>query len=166
MRWFWIDRITQFVRGTSAEAVKAISLAEDHLHDHYCGYPVMPASLVVEGLAQTAGLLVGEYSAYQKKVVLAKIPKITFHETCFRPGDLLVYRATVDFIREDGAMVQVKALRNEEVVVEGEIVFAHLSDKDFGGTALFEEGDLVRMMIAFRAYEVAVTPDGVRILPP
>lgn len=166
MRWFWIDRITQFVSGKHAVAIKAITLAEDHLHDHYAGYPVMPASLVVEGLAQTAGMLVLEASGYQKKVVLAKIPKIIFHAVDFRPGDVLTYSASVGVIREDGAMVEVKALRNETLVVEGELVFAHLNDQFFGGTELFEEGDLVRMMMAFRAYEVAVDVDGNRLTPP
>ncbi|MGL4942805.1 MAG: 3-hydroxyacyl-ACP dehydratase FabZ family protein [Thermoguttaceae bacterium] len=166
MRWFWIDRITKFVSGKSAEAIKAISLAEDHLHDHYVGYPVMPASLVVEGLAQTAGMLVLEAGGYQKKVVLAKIPKIMFHEVSFRPGDCLTYVATINALREDGAMADVKAFLDGKLVVEGELVFAHLSDTFFGGTELFEDGDLVRMMNAFRAYEVAVDAGGNRITPP
>ena len=28
MRWFWIDRYTEFVRGRRARAVKAVTLAE------------------------------------------------------------------------------------------------------------------------------------------
>jgi len=33
MRWFWIDRFDEFVRGRHATAVKNVSLAEEHLHD-------------------------------------------------------------------------------------------------------------------------------------
>ena len=75
MRWFWIDRFLEFRSGQYAKAVKNVSLAEDHLHDHFPGYPVMPSSLVVEGLAQTGGLLVGEHSNFEEQGGLAKVPK-------------------------------------------------------------------------------------------
>ena len=52
-------------RGRSAKAVKTLSLAEDFFADHFPGYPVMPASLIIEGLAQTGGILVGEANEYQ-----------------------------------------------------------------------------------------------------
>ena len=60
MRWIWIDKFVEFRSGEFARAVKNLTLAEEHLHDHYPGYPVMPASLIIEGLAQTGGILVGE----------------------------------------------------------------------------------------------------------
>src|SRR5690349_15304292 len=75
MRWIWIDRFTSFESGKSATAVKNLSLAEDHFADHMPGYPVMPTPLILEGLAQTGGILVGEANNYTKNVVLAKIPK-------------------------------------------------------------------------------------------
>ena len=59
MRWIWIDRFVSFESGKSATAVKNLSLAEDHFADHMPGYPVMPAPLILEGLAQTGGILVG-----------------------------------------------------------------------------------------------------------
>ena len=42
MRWYWIDRFLEFESGRYAKAVKNVSLAEDHLHDHFPGYPVSP----------------------------------------------------------------------------------------------------------------------------
>ena len=59
MRWIWIDRFTEFHSGKSARAVKNLSLAEDYFAEHFPGYPVMPACLILEGLAQTGGILVG-----------------------------------------------------------------------------------------------------------
>ena len=53
MRWFWIDRFVEFVPGSHAKAVKNVTLAEEHLHDHFPGFPVMPGSLMLEGMAQT-----------------------------------------------------------------------------------------------------------------
>ena len=51
MRWYWIDRFLEFESGRYAKAMKNISLAEDYLHEHFPRYPVMPKSLIIEGLA-------------------------------------------------------------------------------------------------------------------
>lgn len=170
MHWYWIDRITVFESRTRAEAIKAITLAESHLHDHFQYHPVMPASLIIEGLAQTAGLLVGEANGYTTKVVLAKIPKIVFHETEFVPGDTLTYEAILEALRGDGAMVSVRAKKEGRLVAEGELVFAHLGDTisshAFSNKMLFEDGDMIKMMRVFRAYEVAVDADGNRLQIP
>ncbi len=79
MRWIWIDRFVEFHSGKSARAVQNLCRAEDHFADHFPGYPVMPASLILEGLAQTGGILVGEANQFREKVVLAKVPKAVFH---------------------------------------------------------------------------------------
>ena len=79
MRWMWIDSIVEHEPGQRLVAVKQVSLAEEHLHDHFAtepgrlAEPVMPASLIIEGMAQTAGILVGAVNRFQEKVVLAKI---------------------------------------------------------------------------------------------
>ena len=88
MRWIWIDRFVEFQSGKSARAVKNLSLAEDHFADHFPGYPVMPAALILEGLAQTGGILVGEVNDFQEKVVLAKVPHATFkqHQRAIEPN--------------------------------------------------------------------------------
>ena len=67
MRWIWIDRFLEFDSGKSARAVKNLSLAEDHFADHFPGYPVMPAALILEGLAQTGGILVGEANEFRRR---------------------------------------------------------------------------------------------------
>jgi len=125
MRWIWIDRFTEFRSGEFARAIKNLSLAEEHLHDHYPGYPVMPASLIIEGLAQTGGILVGEANNFAEKVVLAKIPRAEFFGVAI-PGDQLIYEATLVDLRPEGAKVDGKALLNGELLAEVEIFFAHL----------------------------------------
>ena len=68
MRWIWIDKFIEFDSGRRAVAVKNVTLAEDHLHDHFPGFPVMPASLMIEGMAQTAGVLVGEARNFEENL--------------------------------------------------------------------------------------------------
>ena len=72
-------------------------MAEEHLHDHFPGYPVMPHPLIIEGVAQTGGLLVAEHNAFLEKVVLAKISKAKFHGDAL-PGDILTYTTDIEYI--------------------------------------------------------------------
>jgi len=125
MRWIWIDRFVEFHSGHSARAIKNVSLAEEHLHDHFRGFPVMPASLIIEGLAQTGGILLGEMAQFQKVVVLAKIPKVTFHGQAL-PGDTLIYDVRLLDAREDGGIVECAARIGDRLIAEAEIVFANL----------------------------------------
>jgi 3-hydroxyacyl-[acyl-carrier-protein] dehydratase len=125
MRWIWIDRFIEFHSGRSARAIKNVSLAEEHLHDHVPAYPMMPASLILEGLAQTGGVLVGEARGYREKVVLAKVPRAEFHDVAL-PGDQLVYEASILDIRDEGAVVQAKASRDGQPLAEAELFFAFL----------------------------------------
>ena len=164
MRWYWIDRFTEFESGRYAKAIKAVSLAEDHLHDHFPGYPVMPNSLIIEGLAQTGGLLVCEHGGFSEKVVLAKIGKARFHDEVV-PGDLLTYTTTIEYIRKDGAMVSGTSHKGDALQAEVEIVFAHLNDS-FADRTLFDPAAFVRMMFVLRAFEVGRTADGKPLTPP
>ncbi len=92
MRWIWIDRFVEFKSGHSAKAIKNLSLAEEHYAQHFAGYPVMPACLILEGLAQTGGILVGQAGGFKEKVVLAKVPKATFHRDALAGEQLDVRR--------------------------------------------------------------------------
>lgn len=111
MRWMWIDRIVTHEPGERLVAIKTVSLSEDHLHDHLPAsgdqpaVPLMPASLIIEGMAQTAGILVGAVNDFREKVILAKISKATL-EGDLLPGMTLRYTATIDRIDTGGAVTR------------------------------------------------------------
>ena len=128
MRWFWIDRFLEFVSGQRAVAVKAITLSDEPLDGYVPCYPVQPCSLIIEGLAQTGGLLVAEHNQFRERVVLAKIGRAVFH-TPARPGDLLRYTAFVEDIRADGALCHCTSQVGETLQAEVDLVFAHLDDR-------------------------------------
>src|SRR5262245_62755927 len=100
MRWMWIDQISEFIAEKKLVAIKNVSLAEEHLHDHFpagpneTAAPVMPASLMIEGMAQTAGILVGSVNHFREKVILAKINAAKF-DADVSPGQTIRYEATL-----------------------------------------------------------------------
>ena len=126
MRWIWIDKFVAFESGRRAVAVKNVSLAEEHVHDHFPGYPIHPPTLMIEGMAQTGGVLVGEVFGFKEKVILAKVTRATFHAHVV-PGDQIRLEAeAVGEVRPEGASIAGKITRNDQPVAEIEMIFAHL----------------------------------------
>ncbi|HWB00804.1 MAG TPA: 3-hydroxyacyl-ACP dehydratase FabZ family protein [Pirellulales bacterium] len=164
MRWIWIDKFIEFDSGRRARAIKNITLAEDHLHDHFPGYPVMPNSLIVEGLAQTGGLLVGEVNQFQEKVILAKIPRVEFFFPAV-PGDQLTYTATIEHLDENGGRVTATSHVGDRLQAEAEIVFVHLRDGE-RNKRLFEPKNFVFTMKLLGVFDVGRSRDGGRIAEP
>jgi 3-hydroxyacyl-[acyl-carrier-protein] dehydratase len=125
MRWIWIDAFTDFESGRRAVAVKNVSLAEEHLHDHFPGYPIMPPTLMIEGMAQTAGILVGEARGFAEKVILAKIQHADFTDYC-RPGDQITYEAVLESMDEAAAACQGVVYRNGRKIGTIALLFSHV----------------------------------------
>lgn len=147
MRWMWIDRVVELVPRQRMVAVKNISMAEEHLHDHFAAdaerglpaAPIMPASLILEGMAQTAGVLVGHAEDFREKVVLAKINKAELSREA-TPGCTLRYTATIDRMDAIGASTRgtVELLDHAhpdlgyQPIGAIDLMFSHL-DQNMGG---------------------------------
>src|SRR5690242_14437563 len=149
MRWIWIDRFLEFHRGKSARAIKNLSMAEEYFADHFPGYPVMPGTLLLEGLAQTGGILVGEVNQFREKVVLAKVPWARFPRDVLA-GEQVVYDVELLHLRPEGAAVRGRVLVGDQEAVEAEIFFAHLdqnrSRQLFGDHNFVFSGELKRIL--------------------
>ena len=158
MRWFWIDRFIEFESGRRAVATKGITLVEEQMEGYGPWLPMMPASLIIEGLAQAGGLLVGEHNAFQERVVLAKIGKAVFHRPALA-GDTLTYTTVVENMQADGAICKGTSHIGDQLHAEIDLVFAHLDDR-FLGVDQFEPADFLRLLRLLRLYEVGRTADG------
>ena len=55
-----IDRVESLVPDTSITAIKAVTINEGFFQGHFPGRPIMPGVLIVEALAQAAGVLAVE----------------------------------------------------------------------------------------------------------
>ena len=119
----------------------------------------MPASLILEGLAQTGGILVGEANDFREKVVLAKIAWAKFHRE-FLAGETLVYDVDLLVLRPEGATVQGRVFGLPAGTIwngppgppqaEAEIFFVHLdksrSQQIFGDHNFVFSGELKHML--------------------
>jgi 3-hydroxyacyl-[acyl-carrier-protein] dehydratase len=143
----WIDQIIEHEPGRRLCAVKNVSLSEEHLHDHFeGGQPVMPASLMIEGMAQTAGVLVGSINHFREKVILAKIVVAHFDREVF-PGETIRYEARIERIDTQGASTAGEVWRMSHAgdaagtwvrIGTVELMFSHL-DQNMAGLEFPEE---------------------------
>ena len=128
------------------------------------GYPIMPNSLVTEGMAQAGGLLVSEQYGFGELVVLGKLAKVTFH-SCVRTGETLTYRVKINSVRESGAAVTATAHVGDRLHAEALLFYARLgeeSDQIFGAK-LFRPQDLQHWLSLVGVFEVGVKADGSRM---
>ena len=131
MRWIWIDKFTEFTPKVSATAIKNVSLAEEHLHDLHPAFPIVPHTLIIEGMAQTSGILVGEARNFEEKVILAKITRATFHRLV-RPGETIAYSARIEQLSEQGASISGTVTSGADKVADIELMFSHI-DQNMAG---------------------------------
>jgi 3-hydroxyacyl-[acyl-carrier-protein] dehydratase len=148
MRWMWIDTIVTYEPDKRLVAIKNVSLAEEHLHEHFPStatlpaQPVMPACLMIEGMAQTAGILVGSLRRFKEKVVLAKIQRAEINADVI-PGQCVRYDARIERIDPMGAGTSGTIERMDhrtgqwEKIGETEIMFSHV-DQNMSGLAFPE----------------------------
>ncbi|MGT2771654.1 3-hydroxyacyl-ACP dehydratase FabZ [Streptococcus marimammalium] len=118
-----IDRVISHT-GDSIVAIKNVTINEPFFNGHFPGYPVMPGVLIMEALAQTAGVLELSKKENQGKLVFfAGMDKVKFKKQVV-PGDQLVM--TVNFIKKRGpiAVVEAKAEVDGQLAASGVLTFA------------------------------------------
>lgn len=155
MRWIWIDKFVEFESGKRAVAVKNVTLAEEHLHDHFPGFPVMPECLMIEGMAQTAGILVGQANDFREKVVLAKINKVVFFDLV-RPGDTLRIEAQIQTLAAEAAATSGKIFRGDQLIAEIDLMFSHI-DQNLAGKKFPDENFVFTGTFASLLRDVALS---------
>ncbi|MGT2959048.1 3-hydroxyacyl-[acyl-carrier-protein] dehydratase FabZ [Streptococcus bovimastitidis] len=118
-----VDRVLE-VDNDKIVALKNVSINEPFFEGHFPDYPVMPGVLIMEALAQTAGVL--ELSKEENKgklVFYAGMDKVKFKKQVV-PGDQLIMTAT--FIKRRGtiAVVEAKAEVDGKLAASGTLTFA------------------------------------------
>lgn len=170
MRWLWLDRILELDKAKRCVALRNVTAAEDVLHDHFpagrandghgfnggptgCApgtrhpaYPVMPNSLIIEGYAQTAGILTGHANDFKEKVILAKIGKAQFTGVAATPGTTIRHTAEITSLDDRGSSTvgKVELLDPADpsappkALATIEMMFSHI-DQNMQGLAFPEE---------------------------
>ena len=113
-----VDRIVELDPGKRAVGIKQVTANEPHFTGHFPGRPIMPGVLMVEALAQTAGVAVMTLDEYRGKLGLfAGIDECRFRRMVV-PGDTLLLKVTVEKLRGMFGRVRGVGSVDGEVAVE------------------------------------------------
>jgi 3-hydroxyacyl-[acyl-carrier-protein] dehydratase len=133
-----VDRIIELEPGKRAVGLKSVTANEPQFTGHFPGRPIMPGVLMVEALAQTAGVAVLTLETYRGKLGLfAGIDEVRFRRLV-QPGDQLRLEVTVEKLRGMFGRVQAVASVDGEVAVEGRLSI--IIPRDQSLTAGLESG--------------------------
>lgn len=128
-----VDRVVELEPGRRAVGIKQVTANEPQFTGHFPGRPIMPGVLMVEALAQTAGIAVLTLDAYRGKLGLfAGIDECRFKQMVV-PGDTLRLEVTVEKLRGMFGRVRAVASVDDEVAVEAVLSIIIPRDQDLGG---------------------------------
>lgn len=121
-----IDKIVNIEDGTRIVCLKNVTINEKFFIGHFIDNPVMPEVLILEAMAQTSGLLLGNNSG-NSKFFLAQVQNIRFRGSVI-PGDTLFITAVK--LKDFGTLnyFNVTADVNNKTVADGELIMAEIKN--------------------------------------
>jgi len=123
-----VDKVLELEPGKRAVAIKNVTINEPFFQGHFPGYPLMPGVLIVEALAQTAGIAAASLEENKGKLgVFTAIDSMKFRRQVV-PGDVLRLEAEILLMKMGMAKVKVVASVDGEIAAEGEIKFAMIKN--------------------------------------
>lgn len=128
-----VDRIVELEPGRRVVGIKQVTANEPQFTGHFPGRPIMPGVLMVEALAQTAGVGVMTLAEYRGKMGLfAGIDECRFRRLVV-PGDTLRLEVSVEKLRGMFGRVKAVASVDGEVAVEAVLSIIIPRDQEIGG---------------------------------
>ncbi|MCR5215084.1 MAG: 3-hydroxyacyl-ACP dehydratase FabZ [Eubacterium sp.] len=124
-----IDKVTDFVPGEWAEAVKCVSVNEPFFQGHFPDAHVMPGVLIVEALAQTGAVAILSADEFKGKIAFFGGIKNARFRKQVKPGDVLQLRCEIIGRRGPLGFGKAVATVDGKVACSAEISFA-IGDKE------------------------------------
>ena len=121
-----VDRIERIDGDQTCVGIKNVTFNEPHFQGHFPGNPVMPGVLIIEGMAQTAGVVcILANGGLPKDKPAPIVYFMTIDEAKFRrpvvPGDVLEYHMTKETRRRNMWWYRGAARVNGELVAEARL---------------------------------------------
>lgn len=118
-----VDKIIDFQLNEKIVGVKNVTINEQVFQGHFPGAPVYPGVMIVEGMAQTGGVLLldGSDNTDGKLVYFMTINNVKFRKPVV-PGDQLVFEITMGYRKSKICQVLGKAFVDGQLVAEAEMM--------------------------------------------
>lgn len=123
-----VDRIIELEPNVKITGLKNVTINEPFFQGHFPGYPVMPGVLIIEAMAQIAGILAYRSGVQGDTVYFMSIEKAKFRKPVI-PGDQLLLKLNV--LQQRGSVWKFsgEAFVDEKLVSEVEFT-AMITDRE------------------------------------
>jgi 3-hydroxyacyl-[acyl-carrier-protein] dehydratase len=122
MRFSLIDRIQELEPGVRIRAVKALSMAEEYLADHFPGFPVMPGVLMLEAMTQAGAWLVRASEDFAHSMVVLKEARGVKYGQFVEPGQTLEVVVEIASQTDRETVVKARGEVGGRMTVSGRLV--------------------------------------------
>lgn len=132
MKFVLLDKVTELTPGRKIVAVKALSLAEEYLADHFPSFPVLPGVMMVEALVQTAAMLVRVSEGFCHSMIVLMEARNVKYKSFVKPGNILEMTAEAKAIDSEASSFVAHGVVDGRPMVEARIKLRHfnLADQD------------------------------------
>jgi 3-hydroxyacyl-[acyl-carrier-protein] dehydratase len=89
MKFQLVDRVESIEPGKKIVTVKALSLAEEYLADHFPTFPVLPGVMMLEALTQAAAWLVRVQQDFSKSIIVLSAARNIRYAHFVSPGEIM-----------------------------------------------------------------------------
>ncbi len=122
--FLFVDKVLELQKGKHIVGVKNVTVNEQFFTGHFPGRPVMPGVLVIEALAQTAGILMLSRPENRGKLAyFMSMDKVKFRKTVV-PGDRLLLKIDVVRIKSKTIQIRGQAYVEDKLVAEADMMFS------------------------------------------
>ncbi|MCQ9207788.1 MAG: UDP-3-O-acyl-N-acetylglucosamine deacetylase [Omnitrophica bacterium] len=122
-----VDKVLEFQEGKQIVGVKNVTINEQFFTGHFPGRPVMPGVLILEAMAQTAGILMLSRAENRGKLAyFMSMDKVKFRKTVI-PGDQLLLKINVVRIKSKTIQIRSEARVEGKIVAEADLMFSLVS---------------------------------------
>ena len=123
--FLFVDRVIEIEPGKKGIGIKNVTINDGFFQGHFPQKPVMPGVIMIEAMAQTAGVVVLTGGAHNGKVALfMSITDVKFRKVV-NPGDQLLMEVEIIRDRERTAHVKGVARVDGEVAIEADMMFSY-----------------------------------------
>lgn len=121
-----VDRVIDFIpEEKKLVALKNVTGNEQFFEGHFPGAPIMPGVLILEALAQSAGMLASQLGYDKDVAVLLNADNVKFRRAVF-PGDQLILHTEMLHLSHRGGRIKGEAIVDGKIVCQCEVGFAFM----------------------------------------
>jgi 3-hydroxyacyl-[acyl-carrier-protein] dehydratase len=127
MKFGLVDRIIELTPRERIVAVKAVSLAEEYLADHFPTFPVLPGVFMLQALVESAAWLVRDALDFGPSLILLQKARNVTYRSFVKPGNLLRLEVVCRRLALEGSDFEGTGFRDQTEVVKARFSLRHFN---------------------------------------